>query len=144
MHICSAFTGTRNSILLAPTLEKKFDTNTTATMFLLVHDGVVVLSLLVLFFIGECVRDENISCREWAEVDMECSKNPRFMWGSCQPSCLKAARDEHEECRQWAQEGECSANPRYVPIHCPVSCEYAIAWNTWLREQLEIDRMNPG
>ena len=113
-------------------------------MFLPVRFDLVLFYLLVVPFLGECVRDENISCREWAEVDFECSKNPRFMWGSCQPSCLKAARDEHEECRQWAQEGECSANPRYVPIHCPVSCEYAIAWNTWLRAQLDIDHMNLG
>ena len=113
-------------------------------MFLGMYNGLVVSILLVFLSPSACVRDENISCREWAEVDLECSKNPRFMWGSCQRSCLTAAQDEHEECMQWSREGECSANPRYVPIHCPAACEYAIAWNTWLRSQLEIDSMNTG
>lgn len=104
----------------------------------------VFFSVLLSLWKVTSVRDENISCREWAEIDKECSKNPRFMWGSCQPSCLQVAQDEHEECKQWADQGECSNNANYVAIHCPVACEYAVAWNTWLRVQLNIDQMHIG
>lgn len=79
------------------------------------------------------------SCDLWAQNDNECINNPRFMWSGCAGSCLSFAVNQDERCESWGNEGECSANPGYIQVHCPRSCSNAIAWNPWVRRELNID-----
>lgn len=80
-------------------------------------------------------------CDFWAEHDGECVNNPRFMWSACLKSCLKFAKDDDERCQSWAREGECEANPGYIQLHCPGNCSLAAAWDPWVRQTLNIDRI---
>lgn len=59
------------------------------------------------------------------------------MWNACIDSCEKFAKDDDERCLEWAKVGECVSNPKFVQIHCPVSCNAAIAWSHWLRRLFE-------
>jgi diketogulonate reductase-like aldo/keto reductase len=81
-------------------------------------------------------------CDFWADHDKECAHNPKFMWGDCVGSCIGYAEDTSDNCERWAAEGECTENPTYIHVNCPRSCAYAIAWNPWLRQSLDIDTLH--
>ncbi len=83
--------------------------------------------------------DQNLHCDEWASTNNECANNPRYMWSSCLTSCAKYAVNTDEDCDSFANEGECTNNPQFNHLNCPHSCGMAVAWNPWVRGNLEID-----
>ena len=85
---------------------------------------------------GEYFTRFSEECDVWAKQDLECAKNVNFMWSQCIRSCIDFSEDDHDECEAWASEGECTNNPNYIQIHCPRSCNMAIAWSPWVRATL--------
>ncbi|MFH4978589.1 hypothetical protein AB6A40_005298 [Gnathostoma spinigerum] len=84
--------------------------------------------------IAEECRDENASCKVWAD-GRQCDLNPGYMKKYCKKSCKVCTedgggskkqgdcKDSDVKCKSWAERGECEANPKWMLANCKKSCK---------------------
>ncbi|MFH4979031.1 hypothetical protein AB6A40_005740 [Gnathostoma spinigerum] len=92
---------------------------------------VVWLLALAVTAIAEECRDDNKSCKIWAD-DKQCDLNPRYMKKNCRKSCKICKEsnsagddctDSDKKCELWAKKGECENNPNWMLKNCKKSCK---------------------
>ncbi|MFH4976991.1 hypothetical protein AB6A40_003700 [Gnathostoma spinigerum] len=92
------------------------------------------LFVLIVITTAEECRDENESCKVWADAG-HCEINPSYMKTYCKKSCKVCTsgggeiqnqgdcKDSDKNCKAWAKSGECEKNPTWMLANCKKSCK---------------------